>query len=470
MLAFTDFVHADTDIQSIGKLRSGAELAFSKGETEQALQLWEKVIAMEPNNDSNYYKRYRVYIRQLKLKEALSDLNSALTLNPKNENALVQRSKLHLRIGKCDESVVDFELLRTMSPAHQELAKAAEALTCSKAVTDAGHAMQRGNYALAKDFLDQALRYAESSSALLMARSRCWFQLGEQFECIADSGKVLKLQSDHMEALELRARAYFTIGEFETAKAHLSRALKFDPEHEECKKVYRVLKKIMDGLKKASKAGEAGDHARAAEWLLKVISYDPEHHVLVPRAKLDLAKAYRQLKQYRDAKGAVEEVLGRDEGNVEAHIVLGQVLVDMEDFEAAVHQFTKAKEIAGDNSVNDELRRAEAALKQSKQKDYYKILKVGRRANSKEIKKAYREAALVWHPDKHKGEEEKERAEKQFQLVAEAYEVLSDDEKRSKYDRGEDVFPNQGGGGQGHPGQHPFQFRQGGSQFHFRFG
>jgi lipopolysaccharide biosynthesis regulator YciM len=99
-----------------------------------------------------------------------------------------------------------------------------------------------------------------------------------------------------------------------------------------------VLKKIMDGLKKAAKAGESGDHAKAAEWLLKVISYDPEHHVLVPRAKLDLAKSYRQLKQYRDARGAVEEVLARDEGNVEAHILLGQVLVDMEDFEAAVHQ------------------------------------------------------------------------------------------------------------------------------------
>ena len=110
----------------------------------------------------------------------------------------------------------------------------------------------------------------------------------------------------------------------------------------------------------------------------------------------------------------------------------------------------------------------------SKQKDYYKTLKVGRKATLKEIKKAYRELALIWHPDKHKGEEDKERAEKQFQLVAEAYEVLSDDEKRQKYDRGEDVFPNQGGGGgqQHHHqgfGGNPF-FRQGGQQFHFRFG
>lgn len=98
---------------------------------------------------------------------------------------------------------------------------------------------------------------------------------------------------------------------------------------------------------------------------------------------------------------------------------------------------------------------------------------MGRKATLKEIKKSYRELALVWHPDKHKGEEEKEKAEKQFQLVAEAYEVLSDEEKRTKYDRGEDVFPNQGGGGQQqHHGFHgnPFMFRQGGQQFHFRFG
>ena len=49
----------------------------------------------------------------------------------------------------------------------------------------------------------------------------------------------------------------------------------------------------------------------------------------------------------------------------------------------------------------------------------------------------------------HTGEEEKKEAEKKFQEVAEAYEVLSDKELRGKYDRGEEVFENQGGGGHG---------------------
>lgn len=78
--------------------------------------------------------------------------------------------------------------------------------------------------------------------------------------------------------------------------------------------------------------------------------------------------------------------------------------------------------------------------------------------------------------DKHTGEEEKEKAEKKFTLIAEAYEVLTDDEKRRKFDLGEEVFPNQGGdggGGQRHHGFNPFGgggHRGGGQQFHFNFG
>ena len=108
---FLNASESNSDVPSVGKLRSSAELAFSKGEVDQSLNLWEQVIKLEPNNDSNYYKRYRVYLRQQKLKEALSDLSTALRLNPSNENALVQRGKLHIKLGKCNEAAKDFQLL-----------------------------------------------------------------------------------------------------------------------------------------------------------------------------------------------------------------------------------------------------------------------------------------------------------------------------------------------------------------------
>lgn len=97
---------------SVGKLRSSAEVFFSKGELDKSIDMWAKVIAMEPENETNYYKRFRVYLRQQKLKEALSDLSTTLKINPKHDNALVQRAKLHMRLGKCAEAEADYELLR----------------------------------------------------------------------------------------------------------------------------------------------------------------------------------------------------------------------------------------------------------------------------------------------------------------------------------------------------------------------
>ena len=66
--------------------------------------------------------------------------------------------------------------------------------------------------------------------------------------------------------------------------------------------------------------------------------------------------------------------------------------------------------------------------------DYYDVLGVSRDADDAALKKAYRKLALKWHPDRHQGEQQAQ-AETTFKRINEAYEVLSDPEKRQKYDR-----------------------------------
>jgi len=83
-----------------------------------------------------------------------------------------------------------------------------------------------------------------------------------------------------------------------------------------------------------------------------------------------------------------------------------------------------------------------------KKRDYYEVLGVQKSATADEIKKAYRKAAMKYHPDRNPGDKE---AEAKFKEVGEAYEILSDDGKRQRYDQFgfAGVDPNFGAGGSG---------------------
>jgi DnaJ-class molecular chaperone len=94
-------------------------------------------------------------------------------------------------------------------------------------------------------------------------------------------------------------------------------------------------------------------------------------------------------------------------------------------------------------------------------KDYYKILGVGRRASADEIKQAFRKLARKYHPDVNPGDK---RAEAKFKEINEAYEVLSDPQKRSQYDLLGSNWQKFASGASraGHAGASPFDFATGG--------
>ena len=84
--------------------------------------------------------------------------------------------------------------------------------------------------------------------------------------------------------------------------------------------------------------------------------------------------------------------------------------------------------------------------------DYYEILGVSKTAEEREIKKAYKRLAMKYHPDRNQGDKE---AEAKFKEIKEAYEVLTDSQKRAAYDQyGHAAFEQGGMGGGGFGSAH----------------
>ena len=101
-------------------------------------------------------------------------------------------------------------------------------------------------------------------------------------------------------------------------------------------------------------------------------------------------------------------------------------------------------------------------------RDYYEVLGVSKNASDDEIKKAYRKLAIKYHPDKNPGDKE---AEAKFKEINEAHDVLSDKQKRARYDQfGHAGVGGAGGGFGGNPFGQAGGFNYNGQTFNFEFG
>jgi len=155
-----------------------------------------------------------------------------------------------------------------------------------------------------------------------------------------------------------------------------------------------------------------------------------------------------KLKKWSEALSDCDQTIALDPKNLKAYLRRASCHTNLAEYEEAVRDYEKAVQMDPDNmDLKRSLNEAKLTLKRSKRKDYYKILDISKDADDSQIKAAYKRQALRWHPDKNsESEESRKQAEKVFKDVGEAYAVLSDPQKRRRFDAGEDLEDLESGG------------------------
>ncbi|KAI0686160.1 hypothetical protein C8Q76DRAFT_761933 [Earliella scabrosa] len=490
-----------------------ADALLTAGQFNDAAKAYSEAIEGAPEY-LLYYKRATAYFSAGRYASALADFDQVLALtNDTFDKANLMKARIFAKEGRfadARDALRKYTMKVKGDSGSQEVMMAiTEGELASKKIAQAVRAKL---WQACVEAATTALATASHSVKIRQQRADCSIAAGDMEGAVADLSRLAQLTTPTTSLWMKTARIGYFLFPYNSptdppspAMPTLKQCLHYDPDSPKCLKMHRLVKAFDKSFKSLDKALNNEDWRGVMKLLLGadgsgadgfVAKFDAalEEHmtrenlelhpqIQLPNAKRTsprralllkaLCRAYIKTGQAKKGEqwcSALLEMEGH-ENDPDGVIGHAEALFGREEWEEAVRMLERAFEASGrsDREIHQLLTKAQKLLKQSRQKDYYKVLGVARDADAKTIKKAYRKAVLTAHPDKG-GSEAKMAA------VNEAYEVLSDPELRQRYDNGDDPNdPMANQGGNPFQGGFPGHFAQffngfpggGGFQFHY---
>jgi DnaJ family protein C protein 7 len=374
-------------------------------------------------------------------------------LDPNNPKILLRMARIQTALGRPEDALATFESVQP-PPSAKDMAEARAMLQHINVAEDALKNGTTGSMAL--HALDQAERLmgagAPKPRKWKLMRGEAYLKMGN-VNALGDAQNVamslLRDNSQDPEALVLRGRALYAQGENDKAIQHFRKALECDPDFRDAVKYLRIVQKLNRLKEDGNNDYKAGRWQSAVDKYTEALEVDPLNKGTNSKILQNRALCLIKLKDYTGAIADCERALQLEPSYTKARKTKATALGASGNWEEAVKVLKAIQESdPSDQNIAKEVRKAELELKKSKRKDYYKILGIDKDANENDIKKAYRKLAIVHHPDKNPDDE---GAAERFKDIGEAYETLSDPQKRARYDSGDDLVDpaDMFGGGMG---------------------
>lgn len=431
---------------------------YKEGAYREALTEYERALALLAKDDTERRAPLlgNVAAAQLMLrrvKECCASCEQALELDPKNSKIRarlataqvatgdfeVARATLRATDGKIDEDTVLSNALRQIDE-HERALAAADACLPSEPAR-----------ALSQ-FADLETKALFDCPALALRMGRCYLELKNYPRVLNTTQQVLRANSRNIDALVLRTEALYRNNTnmfderqwpepLEQGQKLLKEALSFDPDHRNAQALRKRLRSLCTKQAEVKDLISNREFEKAREILDDMAQELADNPVVLARLYCERAKLDVRLKDWKMVIKDVGQATYRDHELVQPYLYRSQALQNLERYEDAVKDLEGLFSWHREQGVYEKLQEAKFLLRKKKRPDYYDLLKVPSIASQLEIKKAYKERASEWHPDKkgHLDEACRKNAEEMFKRIGEAYEVLTDATKKDLYDKGYDL-------------------------------
>ncbi|OZJ05559.1 hypothetical protein BZG36_01718 [Bifiguratus adelaidae] len=432
-----DFVSS----RSAEEIKGEANTQYKAGNYKEAASLYGKAIDTDPKNATYYVNRAAALIMLKKYKEASDDCRIATELDPSNSKAFARAGKCHLNMGNISESLRNYqhaiELDARNAQVQREYQQASQVATY---IQQGNIYLENHQFSLAQNSFERAIGMCDADNVPLqwqISKVDCLLGQKNYSEAGRLANELMRTYPSDPDAIYARARVLYMQGENQKAVAHCQEALRCDPDYTKARTLLKQARSLEAKKNEGNEAFKAGRYTEAHALYTEALAIDPDN--FGTNAKLYSNRATVLAKLGRDAEAIqdCDRALELDPSFTKVHIRRAGCYMKTEQYEEAVRDYKTALENDPRNrELRQQLQEAELEHKKSLRKDYYKILEISKDASDSEIKKAYRKLALQNHPDKNPDDP---KAEARFKEIGEAYAVLSDPQKKARFDSGADL-------------------------------
>lgn len=427
---------------------------YKKGEYTAAIAQYTLAIDGDPDVAAYRNNRAAAQMMLLDFSAALEDALAATKLEPQTVKFWDRAAKCYSSLGRSSDALRLYtHILENLDKNHATAKKEVGLVNNIKQLEQqAQSAIDGGHYNSAISMLERALGLAPGNDRAKMLQANAYIHLKNLGQADRIVSAILRKDSTNTEALYLRGICMYEKGELDRAVDHFKRALRGNPDHAKSRLRLKTTKRLADAKQQGNDAYKTGKYEDALSLYNEALEIDGEN-IVCSKLLCNKGLVLGKLGRHSEAVTAFTAALDVDQQYIKALSKRALAYIELEQFQEAINDCEKACDMdPSDRELRRNLEHAKLELKKSKRKNYYKILSVAKDADDNTIKKAYRKKAMKYHPDRIQGGDDvKASAEAKFKDVSEAYTVLSDGEKRRKYEAGQDIEEiNGGGGGGGH--------------------